>query len=202
MASIRKEDLFLKNFASQNFAPTERTGAWKLSARGHSFQAPVTPPESPDIDDYTSAPVLESKPVNPDESPLVAVIGVGYVGAHLISSFSAKYTVLGFDVSEDRIREIEKDYFDNERVSFTTRAGDLRSATHFLISVPTLLRPDKSIDASYLQCAMNTIGKYGRPGSTVVFESSVAIGMTRSLLGPLGAAKNFFVGMSPEVGSS
>ena len=54
---------------------------------------------------------------------------------------------------------------------------------------PTRARPD----------LRKTVGKVGRPGSTVVIESSVAVGMTRQLLGPLAQAKGFYAGMSPEV---
>ncbi|KAF1999710.1 nucleotide sugar dehydrogenase [Amniculicola lignicola CBS 123094] len=164
-----------------------------------SFGAPPTPPadEYSKIE-YSLNQAFEHKPVGINETPQIAVIGVGYVGAHLISSFASHYDVVGFDISEARIQDMRKQHIDNDRISFTCQAQDLRTATHFLISVPTLLRPDKTIDSTYLQSALDTVGNYGRPGATVVFESSVAVGMTRQLLGPLGAARNLFVGMSPE----
>ncbi|KAK2060113.1 nucleotide sugar dehydrogenase [Colletotrichum caudatum] len=162
-------------------------------------QTPVTPPPA-----YNEHPFLHndeivgvSPIVDPDDQPLVAVIGVGYVGTHLVDSFSASYDVLGFDVSERRINEIRKE-LPNERIRFTTCGTDLREATHFLISVPTLLKADKSIDTSYLQSAVATVAQYARPGSTVVIESSVAVGMTRSLLGPVALSRGFYAGMSPE----
>jgi UDP-N-acetyl-D-mannosaminuronate dehydrogenase len=76
------------------------------------------------------------------------------------------------------------------------------SACKASINSSLALLPDKTIDSSYLRNALNTVGRHARPGSTVVFESSVVVGMTRQLLGPLGAARRFFVGMSPEVRDS
>ncbi|KAK1964362.1 nucleotide sugar dehydrogenase [Colletotrichum sublineola] len=160
---------------------------------------PVTPP--PEYQDqsfsHNDKIINVSPKVDPSDEPLVAVIGVGYVGTHLVDSFSAHYNVLGFDVSERRINEIREE-LPSERIRFTSCKTDLREATHFLISVPTLLKADKSIDTSYLQSAIATVAQHARPGSTVVIESSVAVGMTRSLLGPVALSHGFYAGMSPE----
>lgn len=137
--------------------------------------------------------------VSAEEDPVVAVIGVGYVGTHLVSSFSSRYHVIGFDVSEQRVCALREEHKDLERARFSCHPSDLVQATHFLISVPTLLRPDKTIDSSYLRDALKTVCAIARRGSTVVIESSVAVGMTRQLLGPLAASCGFFAGMSPEV---
>ncbi|CAG1998886.1 unnamed protein product [Fusarium graminearum] len=136
--------------------------------------------------------------VTQQHEPVVAVIGVGYVGKHLVNSFSSRYQVIGFDVSATRIQNLKNEYQDNENVQFSQNSQDLRRATHFLISVPTLLRPDKTIDSSYLREALKTVGEIARSGSTVVIESSVAVGMTRQLLGPLAVSRKYFAGMSPE----
>ncbi|KJZ76285.1 hypothetical protein HIM_04367 [Hirsutella minnesotensis 3608] len=158
---------------------------------------PITPPAEVDCDHrFLSLP--SPKPIEPNAKPLVAVIGVGYVGTHLVSVFSREYDTLGFDVSERRVRELRGVFAGNERVAVTSTPQDLDGATHFLISVPTLLLPDKSVDTSYLRSALSTVAAYARPGATVVIESSVAIGMTRQLLGPLARERGFFVGMSPE----
>jgi UDP-N-acetyl-D-mannosaminuronate dehydrogenase len=127
------------------------------------------------------------------------VIGTGYVGTHLIEVFASQYQTLGFDISQKRINEIHEQFGLNERVELTCDVGRLASATHYLISVPTLLLPDKSIDSSYLRAAISTVSEYARPGATIVVESSVAVGMTRELLGPIALRNNCFVGMSPEV---
>ncbi|KAK3314538.1 hypothetical protein B0H66DRAFT_501005 [Apodospora peruviana] len=164
---------------------------------------PITPPpeRGNPVDDKFAHSVefslLPSK-ISPQDEPCVAVIGIGYVGTHLVESFSSVYNVIGFDVSERRISQLRDEASPGNRVEYTTYRDDLRRATHFLISVPTLLREDKTIDSSYLQSALETVSSHARPGATVVIESSVAVGMTRSLLGPLCTSHRLFGGMSPE----
>jgi nucleotide sugar dehydrogenase len=146
---------------------------------------------------YDTCPA-SSEPIKPTDEPLVAVIGVGYVGEHLVSEFSKHFNVLGYDVSPARKKLLEAQFAANDRVHLTTTARDLAGATHFLISVPTLLLPDKTIDSSFLRSALAAVGQHARRGATVVVESSVAVGMTRQLLGPLAKERGFFAGMSPE----
>lgn len=142
---------------------------------------------------------LDSQEVSANAEPLVAVIGVGFVGTGLVDSFSSKYNVMGFDISNERLDVLRQEFRMRPNVSFTSMETDLKKATHFLVSVPTLLRKDKSIDLSYLRSALRKIELYARRGSTVVIESSVAIGLTRELLGPIASSRGLFAGMSPEV---
>jgi hypothetical protein len=176
--------------------PSKESQPWSHFDREYY---PTTPPTEEVEEDVLKYSTQISTPVKQDSEPLVVVMGVGYVGSHLIQSFSTQYNVLGFDISEKRILEVSEDYRESKTVRFTTSERELSDGTHFLISVPTLLLPDRTIDSSYLRSALKTIDKYGRPGATVVIESSVAVGMTRQLLGPLATAKRFFAGMSPEV---
>ena len=139
-------------------------------------------------------------PVTEDETPLVAVIGVGYVGLHLVTGFSKRYNVIAFDLSEKRLESVAAELLPNPRLSLTSDPSRLSSATHFLVSVPTLLVPESSaIDTSYLQSAIDTIVVHARIGATVVIESSVAVGMTRSLLSNIATKYHLKAGMSPEV---
>lgn len=130
--------------------------------------------------------------------PVVAVVGVGYVGSHLVEAFAKVYEVVAFDVSKRRAEQIAQQ-FQGRAVRSTSHAPDLAVADAFLISVPTILNHDKTIDTTFLERAVRTIAQYARHGVTVVVESSVAVGMTRKLLSPLVATKNVKVGMSPEV---
>lgn len=169
-----------------------------LSRKGSDIDLPSPPPEEQiHIPDSTGS--LNEQPIHPDATPLVAVIGVGYVGTHLVETFSRTYDVIGFDVSEKRVNDVQGDFASNQRVRITSEPSALAEATHYLVSVPTLLLPNKAIDTSYIRNALNTISFYLRPGSTIVIESSVAVGMTRELVGYLAAEKGCFVGMSPEV---
>ncbi|OHW94775.1 hypothetical protein CSPAE12_06593 [Colletotrichum incanum] len=142
--------------------------------------------------------VSQPATVEPEVSPLIAVLGVGFVGEGLVDSFSSHYDVLGFDVNAERVNDLRTQYLMKPNVSFTMNEADLGRATHFLISVPTLLLPDRSIDLSYLRNALSIVKKWARKGSTVVIESSVAVGHTRQLLGPIAHSRDLFAGMSPE----
>ena len=145
-------------------------------------------------------PEASSSAVTEDEVPLVAVIGVGYVGLHLVSGFSKHYNVIAFDLSQKRLDVLAGELLPNPRLSLTSDPSRLGSATHFLVSVPTLLVSGTSVvDTSYLQSAIDTISVHARVGATVVIESSVAVGMTRSLLTNIAQKYNLKAGMSPEV---
>ena len=150
------------------------------------------------IASHQSLEILPSE-VFPHDEPCVAVVGVGYVGTCLVASFSSAYRVIGFDISERQINKLRGEFSDRSRVSFTTRGDDLKEASHFLISVPTPLRPDKTVDLSCLQNALETVSMHARRGTTVVIESSLAVGTTRRLLGPICSSRGLFGGISPEV---
>lgn len=158
------------------------------------------------FDGLLEAAVTDHLPrtVSPGDAPTVAVMGVGYVGTHLVSTFSSKYPVIGFDVSKTRVSDLRRAQLekrDLSEVEYTCDAATLRRATHILIAVPTLLRPDRTVDASFLCDALDMVGQHARSGATIVIESSVAVGMTRTLLGPLAELRGFYAGMSPEVSS-
>lgn len=83
-------------------------------------------------------------------------------------------------------------------IQFTSNTKDISEASHVLISVPTILNEDKTIGTTYLRTTIATVEKHVKPGSPVVVESSVAVGMAHSLVGPLMASKNLKFGLSPE----
>ncbi|KAI5793332.1 nucleotide sugar dehydrogenase [Geopyxis carbonaria] len=143
-----------------------------------------------------STPLLA--PVSPAEPPLVAVIGVGYVGTHLVASFAPHYNLIAFDISAAQLQRVAPTIAKHREIRWTTDAADLAAATHFLIAVPTSLREDKQVDLSFLEAALETVRARARPGATVVVESSVSVGMTRRLLTPLVESRGLLGGMSPE----
>ncbi len=129
----------------------------------------------------------------------VAVIGCGFVGEHLIETFGDHYPVTGFDISEPRVAALRKSFKEKHMDNITATSDEraLDAADAYLISVPTLLKSDNTIDTTYLENALATVVKHAKPGNVVVMESSVGVGMTRQLLSPL-RAKGIFCGMSPE----
>jgi len=121
---------------------------------------------------------------------------VGFVGEALLKEFSHVHPTIGFDISESRIKELQSTYSGVENLVLTVNESVLGQAQHYLISVPTLLNPDHSVDWSHLKSAISTVLRHARPGSTIVIESSVSVGMTRELFEPVQHI--YHCGMSPE----
>ena len=48
----------------------------------------------------------------------ICIIGLGYVGLPLAHAFSSKYPVVGFDINEKRIEELNKKFGLNASVEF------------------------------------------------------------------------------------
>ncbi|KAF2170526.1 hypothetical protein M409DRAFT_64233 [Zasmidium cellare ATCC 36951] len=178
----------------------------KLKSLPHQIlRLPETPPLTPPCEplstrsscDYLGDLALSTKS-DPSSyaNPVVAVIGTGYVGLHLVEAFSSAYEVIAFDVSQRRLDTIGSTL--PASVSCTSNAADLTRATHFLISVSTVIDERQNIDTACTRKAIQTIETYARPGSTIVIESSVAVGMTRDLLSSLMETKGLKCGMSPE----
>lgn len=140
--------------------------------------------------------VFSALPIRDTETK-VAIIGVGFVGESLLKEFSRVYPCIGFDISADRISELRTlSASFLQPVELTTNDYALRKATHFLISVPTLLRPDRSVNMDYVYTAVQTVLSHARQGSTIVIESSVSVGTTRQILGSYSHIHH--MGMSPE----
>ncbi|RMZ67132.1 UDP-glucose 6-dehydrogenase [Pyrenophora seminiperda CCB06] len=133
-----------------------------------------------------------------DNSTTVAIIGVGYVGEHLMEVFSPAFNIIAYDVSTSRIEQLRIKHQRQDHVKFSCDERDLEDASHFLVCVPTTLELNGQIDSSHVRSAINILYRYVVENSIVVIESTVAVGMTRKLLGPLAKSRGILVGMSPE----
>lgn len=131
-------------------------------------------------------------------SPIVAVVGVGYVGEHLVTEFSKHYPTIAYDVDPQRLDQIAK-HTTVHQLMTTRKAVDLSLATHILISVPTDVFHDGTINTTILRKAIATALEHAQHGATIVIESSVAVGMTRDLFGMSYLERGLKIGMSPEV---
>ena len=93
----------------------------------------------------------------------ICIVGLGYVGLPLALAFSKHFPVIGFDVNEKRIMELQqgKDSsssvftsdFQNRNIQFTSNADELKKATVIIVAVPTPVDEAKRPDLSYLQNA-------------------------------------------------
>lgn len=129
---------------------------------------------------------------------VVCIIGVGYVGEHLVDVFGKEFTVVGFDINEKRVGELREKYNESKKIYITCDENDIPlGAALYCISVPTLLKDDNTVEDAFVKSAVACVEKRVKAGSCVVMESSVSVGMTRDLLGFLHD-KCVFVGFSPE----
>lgn len=145
----------------------------------------------------------------------VGVVGLGYVGLPVAVAFGKKDTVIGFDISEERIEELRKG-FDRTRevdkkdlkvsdILFTTNKNDLGNADFIIVSVPTPINKHKQPDLEPLIKASETVGSILKKGMIVVYESTVFPGATEEKCLPvlekisgLVGGEDFYVGYSPE----
>jgi len=145
----------------------------------------------------------------------ISVVGLGYVGLPLAIALAGKFDVIGFDVNQARIDELNADHdrtgeISGERLaastlSLTTDIEDTRTADIFIVTVPTPVDDNNEPDLSPLLAACQTVGGVMKPGTIVVFESTVYPGVTDDICGPalekssgLVCGKDFFLGYSPE----
>jgi UDP-N-acetyl-D-galactosamine dehydrogenase len=145
----------------------------------------------------------------------VSVIGLGYVGLPVAVAFGSIAHTIGFDISLQRIRELQRGFdrtgevTEDELVAsatnFTHTVEDLKSADFFIVAVPTPIDSAKKPNLSPLLKASETVGTVLKPGDIVVYESTVYPGATEEDCVPvlervsgLVCGKDFFVGYSPE----
>lgn len=146
----------------------------------------------------------------------IAIIGLGYVGLPLAVEFGKKFDVVGFDINEKRIHELERGVdrtleveSDNlksaSRLRFTNKLEDIKSCNYFIVTVPTPIDKFKRPDLAPVEKATATIGKVLKKGDIVIYESTVYPGCTEEICVPilekesgLKFNSDFFCGYSPE----
>ncbi|MCD4730833.1 MAG: nucleotide sugar dehydrogenase [Bacteroidales bacterium] len=145
----------------------------------------------------------------------LSLIGLGYVGLPIALEFAKKISVIGFDISEERVEmmknskdpsdELEPEVFKDCDIAFTTNLEDLKKASFHIVAVPTPIDSHNMPDLSPLIAATKTVGKILKKGDYVVFESTVYPGATEEdcipVLEELSGLKfiqDFKVGYSPE----
>lgn len=127
----------------------------------------------------------------------VCIVGLGFVGEHLLESFyeSGKYNVSGYDISDHKFSELTTRF---PKATFTTDPDTLTECDLFCIAVPTLLNAAKNgIDTQHILQVKKTLSRIAKPGSSVVVESSVYVGATRELFADF-LRNGIHVGFSPE----
>ena len=148
--------------------------------------------------------------------PIIAVIGLGYVGLPLALAFSKNYQVIGYDLDQARVDALKKgedttletdaDAIRNaSNLTLTNELAKIAHATIFIVTVPTPVHADKSPDLSSLLYASAEIATLLKQGDIVIYESTVYPGCTEEDCVPvleknsgLKFNTDFYCGYSPE----
>ena len=125
----------------------------------------------------------------------ISVIGLGYVGLPVAIAFARQDRVIAFDISEERIaelqqgrdrtNEVEDHEFEGLDIEFTADASSLKEADFHIVAVPTPINDAKFPDLTPLLSASRTLAPHLKPGDIVVYESTVYPGATREDCLPL-----------------
>jgi len=147
----------------------------------------------------------------------IGIVGLGYVGLPLALSFSARFQVLGYDVSHEKVGTINRGetpilYMESGTIrealrrsfSATADPGRLAECDVVIICVPTPLTGEREPDLSYVKSACRTIAGILKAGMFVILESTTYPGTTDEVVVPLleesglRAGVDFGVAYSPE----
>jgi UDP-N-acetyl-D-galactosamine dehydrogenase len=154
----------------------------------------------------------------------IAVIGLGYVGLPLARLFATKYPVVGFDINQHRINElnsgmdatleVSEDLLkqvlvpqpsDDNGLYCSCAIEDIRNCNIYIVTVPTPVDKNNRPDLTPLYKSSETVGKVLKKGDIVIYESTVYPGVTEEECIPvlervsgLKFNSDFFAGYSPE----
>jgi len=148
----------------------------------------------------------------------ICIIGLGYVGLPLAVEFSKKYKVIGLDIYQTRIDELNSG-FDrtlelnevqlqeslSNKIKFTCDIKEIEDSNIYIVTVPTPIDNNNKPDLTPLIRASETIGKVLKKDDIVIYESTVYPGATEDdcvpILEKISGLKfnqDFYCGYSPE----
>ena len=158
------------------------------------------------------------------EESKIAIIGLGYVGLPLAVAFSEKYKVIGLDINQKRVDELNsgkdetleihddllKKVLDTENANstglhLTTISDSISDCNIFIVTVPTPTDKHNRPVLTPMIKASESIAMYLKKGDIVIYESTVYPGVTEDEMVPV-LEKNsgfkfnhdFYCGYSPE----
>lgn len=158
------------------------------------------------------------------ENVKIAIMGLGYVGLPLAVAYAEKYSVIGYDINQERVnelllgkdstKEIEAHHLqtaistniNGKKGLFpTTNSTDLADCNIYIVTVPTPTDKNNRPVLTPMIKASMTIASYLKKGDIVIYESTVYPGVTEEVMVPLleresGLKYNFdfYCGYSPE----
>jgi nucleotide sugar dehydrogenase len=153
----------------------------------------------------------------------IAVVGLGHIGLPLAVQYASRgHEVIGCDLDArvvDAINRGASPHHDEAEVSAQVSdlvasgrlratsddAAGVREAEAVVVIVPVVVDEDRQVDFSQIDAATAEVARGLRPGTLVVYETTLPIGTTRDRLGPmleagsgLRAGVDFDLAFSPE----
>ena len=148
----------------------------------------------------------------------IGIIGLGYVGLPLAIAFANHFNVVGFDINQQRVSDLNHgiDTTDEadlkllqkateNKLQLSSNLQDLAACNVYIVTVPTPITQFKTPDLTYLISASKMIGSLLNSGDIVVYESTVYPGCTEEDCVPvlelesgLKYNQDFYCGYSPE----
>ena len=122
----------------------------------------------------------------------IGIIGLGYVGLPLARLFATKYPVVGFDINQNRVNdlnsgidstlEVDKETLQrvlidqplaNVGLFCSTAVEDIAACNFYIVTVPTPVDKNNRPDLTPLYKSSETVAKVLKRGDIVVYESTV-----------------------------
>ena len=155
----------------------------------------------------------------------IAVIGLGYVGLPLAIEFGKKYKVLGYDINQKRVEELQNGFDHtleadlegmNEAInihktqpniglSFSSDEAELSNYNTYIVTVPTPINNFNMPDLQPLIKASQMLGRVVKKDDIIIYESTTYPGCTEEDCVPqiektsgLKFNVDFYAGYSPE----
>jgi UDP-N-acetyl-D-galactosamine dehydrogenase len=154
----------------------------------------------------------------------ITIIGLGYVGLPLAVAFAEKYKVIGFDINQYRVDELNSGHDETLEISdhelksvldinnskktglhLSTQINTISDSNIYIVTVPTPTDKHNRPVLTPMIRASESIGSVLKKGDIVIYESTVYPGVTEDEMVPvlekssgLNFNSDFFCGYSPE----
>ena len=154
----------------------------------------------------------------------IGIVGLGYVGLPLAVAFAEKYKVIGIDLNDTRVKQLNTGHdstleieakilksvldIDNSRnlgLFITTDKDFLKDCNFYIVTVPTPTDKHNRPVLTPMIKASETIANFLKRDDIVVYESTVYPGVTEEEMVPvlervsgLKYNEDFYCGYSPE----
>lgn len=154
----------------------------------------------------------------------ITIVGLGYVGLPLAVEFAKQFLVVGFDINDKRISELQagidktlevdnadlkavlvSDVNAEKGLFISNDKNDIAQTNIYIVTVPTPTDALNKPVFTPLIKSSESVGSVLKKGDIVIYESTVYPGVTEDICVPILEAqsgltfnKDFFAGYSPE----